>query len=408
MNKRAAGTLPPLLFMALAACGCEEKNPSAVATPPPIVQVSTPVERKGTNQVTDYQVFTARTEAVQSVDVKTRVTGYLTKILFKDGDDVKAGAVLFEIDDRPYKATLDQARAALEIAKASLTKTQAEYDIGLAVQKQEKGAISLQELTRRLGARDESRASVDKCKAELERAQLNFDWCKVTAPISGRINRHFVSAGNLVSQDATTLTNIVSIRPIWAYFDVDQNTARRYQELVARGTIKSALETQIPVQMAVGAEKNFALSGVIDFLNNQLDPGTGSIRLRAVFPNEGKAPLLAGLFTRVRVPVSAPHNAFLVNELAIGTNQGQKFLLVVNDKNEVEYREVELGLMHDGLREVYRTRQVVETDSTGKEAIRETEVLRPTDRIIVNGLQRVRPGVTVVPKLVDMQTLLAR
>jgi RND family efflux transporter MFP subunit len=405
MNNRNVCALLLCTFIPLALAGCEEKNPPAVATPPPVVQVSLPVKRTGKDQVTDYQIFTARTEAVQSVDVKSRVTGYLTKLLFKDGDEVKEGSVLFEIDNRPYKATLAQAKAALEIAKASLVKTQAEYDIGLSVQKQDPGAISVQELTKRQGGRDEAKANVEKSKAELERAQLNFDWCKVTSPLSGRVNRHFVSVGNLVNQDATTLTNIVSVRPIWAYFDVDQNTARRYQELVAKGTVKAARETEIPVQMAVGSDKNFSFQGVIDFLSNQLDPGTGSIRLRATFPNTGNTPLIAGLFTRVRVPASAPHDALLVTELAIGTNQGQKYILVVNDKNEAEYRVVELGLMHDGLREVFRTRQFTETDSAGKETVKELEVLKPSDRIIVNGLQRVRPGVVVDPKPVDMQTM---
>jgi RND family efflux transporter MFP subunit len=390
-----------LAVLPLAGAGCDLKDPAVAQTPPTVVQVSKPVERK----VTDYQVFTARTEAVQSVDIKSRVTGYLTKILFKDGDEVKEGSVLFEIDDRPYKATLDQARANVEVAKAALVKAQAEYDIGLAVQKQDPGAISVQELTKRLGSRDEAKANVDKSKAVLESAQLNYDWCKITAPLTGRINRHLVNIGDLVSQDVTLLTNIVSLRPIWAYFDVDQNTMRRYQELVAKGTVKSARETQIPVQMGVGAEKTFPIMGVIDFLSNQVDPNTGSVRLRAVFPNDDKSPLLAGLFTRVRVPVNAPHDALLVSELAIGTNQGQKFLLLVNQKNEVEYRAVELGQLHDGLREVLRTRRLTETDAHGKETTKEVEVLSANDRVIVNGLQRVRPGATVDPKLVDMQTL---
>jgi RND family efflux transporter MFP subunit len=391
----------PLTVLALAGAGCDLKDPAVTATPPTAVQVSKPVERN----VTDYQVFTARTEAVQSVDIKSRVTGYLTKILFKDGDEVKEGSVLFEIDNRPYKATLDQAKANLEIAKASLIKAQAEYDIGLAVQKQDKAAISVQELTKRLGGRDEASANVDKSKALLENAQLNYDWCKVTSPLTGRINRHLVDVGNLVNQDTTLLTNIVTMRPIWAYFDVDQNTMRRYQELVAKGVVKAARDTQIPVQMGVGAEKGFPIMGVIDFLSNQVDPNTGSVRVRAVFPNDDKTPLLPGVFTRIRVPVNAPHDALLVSELAIGTNQGQKFLMLVNEKNEVEYRAVELGQLHDGLREVLRTRRFTETDSVGKETTKEVEVLTANDRVIVNGLQRVRPGATVEPKLVDMQTL---
>src|SRR5262249_55803714 len=159
-------------------------------------------------------------------------TGYLTKILFKDGDDVKDGQVLFQIDDRPYKAALDQAKAALDFNKAALGKNQANYDIGLAVAKQQKGAISEQELTKRLGARDESKAGVEQAEAALENAQLNYDWCKVTSPITGRANTHFVDIGNIVTKDTTTLTNLVSLKPMWAYFDVDQRTALHVQQLV--------------------------------------------------------------------------------------------------------------------------------------------------------------------------------
>src|SRR5262245_51278842 len=232
-----------LAFATLTAAGCSEKHPELVTPPPPVVMVANPVERT----VTDYQVFTARTQAVQSVDVKARVMGYLTRIMFKDGDEVKKGDVLFEIDDRPYKAALDQAKANLEFAKAALVKAQAEYDIGLAVQKQSAGAISEQEIARRLGARDESKASVDQAKAALENAQLNFDWFKVTAPISGRANRHFVDIGNLVTQNVTTLTNIVSLKPTWAYFDVDENTVRRYQEMVSKGELRPARTNKVPV-----------------------------------------------------------------------------------------------------------------------------------------------------------------
>jgi RND family efflux transporter MFP subunit len=237
-------------------------------------------------------------------------------------------------------------------------------------------------------------------------AQLNFDWCKVTAPLSGRISRHFVDVGNLVSQDVTTLTTIVSLKPTWAYFDADQNTVTRYQGLVQKGLVKSARTSEIPVQLGLGADQGFPISGVIDFVSNQLDPNTGSIRVRAVFPNTDGT-LLAGLFGRIRVPMSAPHPALLVTDRAIGTDQGQKFVLVVNDKEVVEYRAVDVGQLHDGLREVKRTRQLVITDPQGKEEVKEVEVLKPTDRIIVEGLQRVRPGATVAARLVEMLTLLA-
>jgi RND family efflux transporter MFP subunit len=380
---------------------CDERHPQAVATPPPVVLVSRPVERL----VTDYQIFTARTEAVLSVDVKARVTGYLIAIRFKDGDLVRTGEVLFEIDERPYKATLDHARATLELNRAAFVKAQAEYKIGLAVQRQNPAAISEDDLTRRLGARDEAQGAVDQAKAAVESAQLNYDWCKVLSPIDGRINRHYVDVGNIVNQNTTTLTNIVSVRPIWAYFDVDENTARLHQRLLLESKLKSTSENKLPVDMAMVGDRDFPIRGVLDFVSNQLDPNTGSIRVRAVFPNE-QGDLVAGMFGRVRVPLSAAHEALLVVDSAIGTNQGQRYVLAVNDQNEVEYRAVDVGQVHGGLREVLRRREVIDTGPDGRGLPREVEVLKPTERVIVDGLQRVRPGGKVDPRLVNMVTLL--
>jgi RND family efflux transporter MFP subunit len=410
-----------ILFLAaefLTAAGCDQKHPQAAQTPPPVVLVSRPLERK---DVTDYQVFTARTQAVQSVDLKARVSGFLTKILFKDGADVKEGDILFQIDDRPYKAALDQAKAALshakanlDLAKAALVKAQADYDIGLNVRKQEQGAISEQEIAKRLGARDEAKANIDvatagigQAQAALEMAQLNYSWCKVTAPISGRATRHLVDAGDMVSQGVTVLDNIVSLKPVWAYFNVDQNTALQVQTLMREGKIKSARKGQIPVGMNVGGgdDEAFPIAGTIDYVSNQLDPNTGSIQVRAVFPNKDGT-LVAGLFARIRVPIAAPHDALLVNDRAIGTDQDKRFIVVVNDKNEVERRIVEVGQLHDGLREVYRFRTVIEPGPDGKVVTRKVEVLKQTDWLVVEGLMRARSGDKVDPRHVDMQTLL--
>jgi multidrug efflux pump subunit AcrA (membrane-fusion protein) len=427
-----AGTL----FLAagfLAAAGCDQKHPQAVSLPPPVVQVSQPVERT----VTDYQVFTARTQAVLSADVKARVTGYVTKIVFKDGDMVKEGDILYQIDDRPYKAALDQANAtldvskaaldvanaSLEIAKASLVKTQADYDIGLNTKKDNAGAISDQEITKRLGARDEAKGGIDKAKAAiieakgniaqanaaLETAQLNFNWCKVTAPFSGRTTRHLVDVGDVVNQNVTVLLNIVTLKPVWAYINVDQNTALRVQKLIKAGKFQAVRKGNLPVGMSVGvgSDQSFPIQGVIDYVSNQLDPSTGTIQVRAAFPNQDET-LGAGLFARIRFPVSAPHPALLVADQAIGTNQGQKYVLVVNDKDEVEYRVVDVGLVFDGLREVMRFRTITEPGPDGKDVTKQVEVLKPTDRVIVIGLLRARPGDKVHPELVDMQTLLRK
>ncbi len=389
------------LSLLLALGGCSPTKPEVKPAAPPVVRVSSPLQR----QVTDYEIFTARTAAVQSVDINPRVSGYLTKINFKDGDVVKKGDILFEIDDRTYAAQLAQAKASLEFSKASLIESQAEYDIGLSVQKKNKGAISEQELTRRLGARDESQASVDKSKANLDLAQLYYDWCKVTSPIDGRLGRHMVDVGNLVTENVTTLVNVVSVKPIWAYFNVDQNTAERYEQLVTDGKLKSARSGEIPVQMAIGADTDFLLEGFVDFIGNQLDASTGSIQLRAVFKNEDGR-LVSGLFTRIRIPTSPPHEALLVTDAAIGTNQGQRYVLVVNEKHEVEYRVVDVGQMHNGLRAIKPYRTVSDTGPDGQVVQKQVEVLKPTDQVIVEGLLRAKPGIKVDPQTVDMLTLL--
>ena len=237
-------------------------------------------------------------------------------------------------------------------------------------------------------------------------AELNLSWCSVTAPIAGRIDRHFLDIGDLVTADQSVLTNIVSLKPTWAYFDVDQNTGRRYGEMVRAGKVKSARTNEIPVQMGLGDGNSFPIAGVIDFVSNQLDPNTGSIRLRAVFPNEDGS-LLAGMFGRIRVPISAPHSALLVRDSAVGTKQGQKYVLVVNDQNEVDYRPVDVGQAENGLRQVLPNRQIADTDANGKPIVRQVAALRSTDRVIVNGLQRVRPGAAVAPRLIDMLTQLS-
>lgn len=368
--------------------------------PPASVEVSPPVQR----DVCDYQVFTARTQATQSVEVRPRVSGYLTKIDFKDGEDVEAEQVLFEIDDRPYAAALEQARGQLEVAQASLLRSQAELEIGLNTQKNNPGAISRQDLTRRQGARDEARGQLEIAKGALAQAELNFGWCRVKAPIAGRTNRHFVDVGNLITQGETTLTNIVSLKPIWAYFDVDENTVLRVQSLVAEGKMKSARANAVDVEMALGNTSDFNLAGVVDFVSNQLDPNTGSIRCRAVFPNESGT-LVAGMFGRIRVPVSAKHPALLVRESAIGMQQGAHFVMAVNGDDTVEQRIVVVGAVHDGLREVMPTRVVVQAGPNGAPTSREVVVLAATDRIVINGLQRVRPGAKVRPIPADMLTL---
>jgi len=221
-----SGRLRPIaavLVLVAGGAGCRKHEVKPVELPPPVVEAALPIER----EVTDFQVFTARTQATQSVEVRPRVTGYLTKIDFKDGEEVAADRVLFEIDDRPYVAAVEQAKGLLELATAALMRAQAELDIGLQTQRNSPGAVSKLDLARRQGSRDDAAGSVETAKGALDQEELNLGSCKVTAPIAGRTDRHFVDVGSLITQNTATLTNIVSLKPIWAYFDVDENTVLR-------------------------------------------------------------------------------------------------------------------------------------------------------------------------------------
>jgi RND family efflux transporter MFP subunit len=352
-------------------------NPVKAAAPP-AVSVSQPVERV----VVDYEDFSGRIEAAQSVEIQVRISGYLTKINFQAGTEVKQGEVLFEIDDRPYKAELDMAKGRAEQWKAALVKAQADLDSALDVQKNVPGAISRHEVSKRQAARDEAAAALKEAQAAEQRARLSFDWTKVKAPISGRVGRPLLSVGNLVIQDQTTLTTLVSTGPMFAYFALDERTTLRMMKTIREGKVKSVQEANFPVWLGLVNEEGFPHRGVIDFVNNQVDPKTSTLQVRAVFPNKEQL-LLPGLSARVRLALAAPRKVLLVTPRAVGTDQGKRYVLVVNAKNEVEYRAVEVGQMHDGL-------QVIEVG------------LKPGDRIIVEGLQRVQPGMTVDPKEVGM------
>ena len=214
----------------------------------------------------------------------------------------------------------------------------------------------------------------------------------------------------MVSLKVTVLviSKVVSLKPMWAYINVDQNTAQQVQALVKEGKFEAFRSGKVPAKMSVGvgSDETFPIQGLIDYTSPELDASTGTVQVRAVFPNENET-LAAGVFGRIQAPVSAPHSALLVADLAIGTNQGQKFILVVDDKDMVEYRPVDVGQLHDGLREVKRFLTKTEPGPDGKDVIKQVEVLKPTDRVIVTGRQtEARPGDKVEPKLVDMETLL--
>ena len=370
------------LCVGLAGCaGARSETPGAPPTP---VTVSYPVER----YVTDYADFTARTAAVDSVEVRAHVWGYLDKVNFKEGALVKKGDVLFEIDPRLYQANYDAAKAQVAQNEANLKLAQQNDERAKALNAQKPPAISQAEVDQYDSQMYLAIANLDQSRANLEQARLNLDWTKVTAPVSGRVSRYVVTVGNLIQSGdqngGTLLTTIMSVDPMYAYFDVDEYTWLRVRQLVVDGKSDSPREGGCPVSLGLANEDGYPHQGTVDFLDNQVNAKTGTIRWRGVFPNKQEH-LLPGLFARVHLPIGRSHECLLVTDRALDTDQGQKVLYVVNDKNAVVSRPVRLGALHDGLREI-------------------TDGLKSGERVIVNGLQQVRPGITVEPKLVDMPT----
>jgi RND family efflux transporter MFP subunit len=359
--------------------GCA-RTPDAPPSAPTPVSVSYPVERT----VTNYSDFPARTAAIDSVEVRAHVWGYLDRVNFKEGAMVKKGNVLYEIDPRPYQAALNQAKAKVALDEAQLRYNEADYNRQLALSRS--NAVSQDDVEKSLSARDVAAATLGADKATVVQRQLDLDFTKVTALISGRVSRTLVTPGNLVQSGdqngGTLLTTIVSVDPIWAYFDVDDRTVQRVQHLFGADKAGAARDTQASVTLALPTEEGYPHEGTINFVDNQVNPKTGTLRVRGVFPNRDES-LTPGLFARVRVPVSEPHKALLVTDRALDTDQGQKIVYVVNDKNEVVTRPVRVGALHDGWREI-------------------EDGLKPSDRVIVNGLQLIRPGAVVEPTVVDM------
>jgi RND family efflux transporter MFP subunit len=344
------------------------------------VTVAVPVEET----VTDHVDFSGKTAAVESVELRARVGGYLQTVQYTEGDEAKKDQVLFGIDPRPYQTELDHAHARVKAAQAEVAESESAYKRAASLAPS--GAISREELEKTLRTRDVSVAALAAAQANVQLKQLNLDFTNVLAPINGRADKADVTVGNMVSaslNDATILTNIVRMEPIYAYFQVDELTMLRILRLQLEGKLASKEKKPIEVLLGLGRDANYPIRGTIDFVGNQVDPSTGTITVRGVFPNKDRA-LSPGLFAHIRVPLGEPRKALLVNDRALGTNQGQKFLYIVNEKNTVQYRPVTIGALHEGLREV-------------------TDGLKPGERVVINGLLRVRTGVTVEPKGGEMR-----
>lgn len=369
-------TTTRLLLLALLLAACNRTPPPA-AVPPPKVTVATPVARN----IVEWDEYTGRLEAIDSVEVRARVSGYLEAVKFTDGAMVKEGDVLFIIDPRPYAAELRRAEAELALAKARLELAQSRYE--RASRLVARNAISQEEADTRAAEARQAEASVEAAQAALDAARLNVEYTQVRAPVSGRVSRKLVTEGNLVNggsgTQGTLLTTIVSLDPIYVYFEADERSYLKYVRLAQEGKRPSSRSTRNPVQIAFADEEGFPHEGYVDFVDNRLDEQTGTIAARAVLANPDLL-LSPGLFARVRLVGSAPYDALLIPDEAVGTDQARKFVYVVDDQNIARDRRVILGPMIDGLRVV-------------------REGLSGTDRIIVAGMQRAKPDAPVDPQV---------
>lgn len=372
-----------LLAGGLAGCGASQAQPPAMPQlPPPEVLVSTPVTR----EVHDYEDFPGRMEAVDSIEIRARVTGYLDQVHFREGAEVQEGDPLFEIDPRPYEGELARAEGMLVQSEGRLKRLESDSDRAKTLLP--KGAITREEYDRIASERIEAMGAVSASKATRDIAKLNLSFTKVTAPIRGRISRRLLDPGNLVKADETVLTWIVSLDPIYVYFDLDERTTLRLQRAMREGKVKWSMEEDLPpLMLGLGDEEGFPREGRITFAENRVDPDTGTWRLRGEFTNSDSA-LAPGMFVRVRLPIGAKYTALLISEQALITDQGQKFVYVIGDEGKVEYRRVKVGRQHAGYRVI-------------------ADGLTSADRIVVNGLQRVIPGGKVNPKLVEMPSAIS-
>ncbi len=390
MNCRIPGQCPRrlaavFLLVALAA-GCATSAAEPTALPPPIVTVSKPVVR----EVADFADFTGRIEAESSVDIRARVSGYLIKMPFVEGAEVKAGDLLFEIDPRPYQAQVDEAKAQVAMKKATLKLAIADNARAKQLGAKTVAAISQQDLETYQAKEDQGRAELAAAEATLESNEINLGFTKITSPIAGRISRYYLTIGNLANADSTLLTTVVSEDPIYAYFDADELTLLAVQRRLMSANVDQLRTKQFPVYMGLADEDGYPHKGYIDFANNVVTSSTGTITVRGVFKNPaaptGRHLFKPGMFVRIRLPISPPHSALLVSERALGSDQGSKFLYVVGADNTIEYKAVKIGpLQDDGLRVI-------------------SEGLKPDERVVVSGLQLVRPKMVVTVEEEPMPT----
>jgi RND family efflux transporter MFP subunit len=355
--------------------GCRPAN-QLVVPPPPKVTVAQPVERP----VTDTIEFVATTQPTQAVELRSQVKGYLEKILFEDGSNVKAGDLLFVIEQAPYKLALDSAKAALQKRIASQALAESQYRRMEPLVKN--GVVTQEELDVQAAQVATSKADVAAAQTDVGTADLNLSYTQIHSPINGRIGQHMVDIGNLVQAQETLLANIQAIDPIYAYFDLSENDLLRFMAMLRNHELPDPEKMPPILHLGLPNEQGFPHEGKLDYRDLKIDPSTGTARRRGIFPNPGWQ-LIPGMFVKVSASIGEANPHLLVEERAIGTDQRGDYVLVVSDKNAVEYRTVRLGIRAGHLR-------VIEDGVNAK------------DWVVVNGLQRARPGAAVTPEKTQM------
>ena len=359
--------------------GCDEGVAQNAVPQAPAVSAADVVVKS----ISQWDSFNGRIEAVESVQLRPRVSGYIDKVNYTDGQEVKKGEVLFTIDDRTYRAALEQAQATLARAKtqASLAQSEASRTDKLI----NTNLVSREEWEQRRSAAAQAQADIRAAQAAVDAAQLNLDFTKVTAPIDGRASRALITSGNLVTagDSASVLTTLVSQKTVYVYFDVDESTYLHYQNLARSGQGASSNHLALPVEIGLVGEDGYPHQGKVDFLDNQLTPSTGTIRMRAILDNAQRQ-FTPGLFARVRLPGSAEFKATLIDDKAVLTDQDRKYVYIVDKEGKAQRRDITPGRLAAGLRIVQKG-------------------LNPGDKVIVDGLQKVfMPGMPVNAKTVAM------
>lgn len=368
----------PAAFFGLTSTRADATAPAAAPAATP-VSVATVVA----SEVAGWDEFSGRLEAVERVEIRSRAAGTVLAVHFREGALVRQGDLLFTIDPAPYAAAVERAQAQVVAAQARVSHTKSEHERSLRLW--DERAIAQRELDERTNALREAEASLRAAAAALQSAQLDLGYTQVRAPIAGRIGRIEVTAGNLIAAGpgAPVLSTLVSVSPIYASFDADEQIVVRALKDLPGGTSARQHLERIPVRMGTAATAaEFPLEGRLQLVDNQVDAKSGTIRVRAVFDNKDGS-LIPGQFARLRMGQAKNGNALLINERAVGTDQNKRYVIVVGEGDKAVWREVRLGASVNGLRVV-------------------TDGLKPGERIVVNGLQRIRPGAVVAPKEVAM------